>query len=885
MIQLPVFNVAQTITIDPALSFQNVAVTSINVYFKYKPAANNNMSGMQLPGVTMYLTPTIYGVPQITADSLVNLARCEWSQIITSSDASVPTKFRFLQPQQVTPGSTYAIVLSFDGNETFEPWTAVNGYWIVGTRNVYSGRNNPFAGSYFEFVSSNDPANNPETAQTQQQYQSYWTALNNTQMTFDVFAARYFIGGVPVLFAGVSPTTPVIAGTVSESWNGANNTLTFTYPCNPVEGISFDINSSTVQTYIGAQRVYQNTFSYPGGWANGASAVTVSCNNSSIVVANAAYPNGTAFNWNTIYPNLNSSTYIVLKNASEVDVRKVAAIVNSIAIQLDEPSTFTNALAQFLITPVGTVDSTVSASPFGKAMNFLFLNWSSANSSVRFVNNTIISTSNAAAYVNAGGTGYNNNEVLYIQGFENVAGVQVGGYAAVANIVTNTSGGIISLYFSNLGCGFVNTSNMFVALANSSSSCTAANTANGSGATFDFAVGADLLTEYTTNIFRGCIVTNLNIDDVVPYCSIYNPIGTTYDLLIHTQYYATQGAATHSGYAYYVQTPQTFPVTLGQINPLVSNTPPAFISYSNEFNTLYANGQVNDRITAGLGYSNGFVIDIETKTTALDDYIAVNVLSPPTIQFGHYIINNDYTAENTNAGNAWAKHITTQVNFNSFAEDIRVYLTAYKPINTDIKVFAKIQNQNDPESFSSEDWTLLNQIAGIGLVSSSSDSTNYVELGYGFPLFPNTSHTLANTVITSNNSGVITGTGFVNEANIQVGNVVRLYAPLFPNNDYFVASVNTVASDTSITLDRVVTSNVNIGGNPAFIGSGLALDVVGYPYQAWTNINNSNVVSYYDTSIVRYDGYNTLQLKIVMLSSKFGYIPQINNIRALGVSA
>ena len=105
------FNVAQTLLIDPALSSQNVAITSIDVYFKYKPAANNNMSGIQFPGVTMYLTPTIFGVPQITQAALNNQARCEWPSIITSSDGSTASKFKFLQPVSVQPGQGYAIVL------------------------------------------------------------------------------------------------------------------------------------------------------------------------------------------------------------------------------------------------------------------------------------------------------------------------------------------------------------------------------------------------------------------------------------------------------------------------------------------------------------------------------------------------------------------------------------------------------------------------------------------------------------------------------------------------------------------------------------------------------------------------------------------------------
>ena len=44
---------------------------------------------------------------------------------------------------------------------------------------------------------------------------------------------------------------------------------------------------------------------------------------------------------------------------------------------------------------------------------------------------------------------------------------------------------------------------------------------------------------------------------------------------------------------------------------------------------------------------------------------------------------------------------------NKFAEDLLVFLTAYRPANTDIKVFARIHNSDDPEAFDDKDWTML----------------------------------------------------------------------------------------------------------------------------------------------------------------------------------
>ena len=354
--------------------------------------------------------------------------------------------------------------------------------------------------------------------------------------------------------------------------------------------------------------------------------------------------------------------------------------------------------------------------------------------------------------------------------------------------------------------------------------------------------------------------------------------------------------AVSTGLCYYVtQPPQAFDVTLSKISSLVSNTPVTFVSFSNEFVTPYSNGATNDQVAAGTNISNNFLFKIATTNNPNNDFMAVDVISTPTIEFGHYIINNSYYGEWTNSGNAWAKHLTTLINFNNFSEDLRVYLTVYKPVNTDFKVYAKIQNANDPQSFNSEDWTQLQLIAGQGLTSSTSNPTDYVELGYGFKPYsdlgaldgPNTNFTVDGSITTTNASANVIGVNshFQSVANIVANTLVRIYAPLFSNADYIVATVTSVANDTFLVIDQPISSNVNINGNPALVANGLAMDVIAYPHQGFNNINNDNVARYYSASMVRYDGFNTMALKVVMLSNAYSYIPQINSIRLLGVSA
>lgn len=875
------FNIAQTFYVDPSVVGQNqvVQVTSVDIYFKFKPPGLNNLSGMNYPGITVYLSDTIYNVPLVNANTFNNYARAEWTSISTTSDSSIPTRFVFTNPVSVKTGKLYSLLLSYDGNETFYPWTAIQGEDIVGTTTVYNSSSGNLIGNFYDYVSNGDGIASPELAQTQADYMSFWTPLLGTQMTFDVKAARYFINGNPVNTTNVPALTTVNAGVPFETDVGTSVIYRFPSLCS--EAVAFNISQSTVQSYIGAQRVFQNNVFWPGGFANGGTYVSVSTiSGNTIITANNQLPNGSSFNWANVYHGYTGVEYVVLMNGSTPNVRKVINIVSNTVIQVDEPVTFTNTSAAFFVSPVATIDSVFQASPFGKINGFLFLNQSNANSSIRFVNNQIISVT-----MSANGNGYNNSDVLYVTGFQNVAGKAIGGYIAVANIGTNTSGGIANLNFSNLGAGFVNSSLIVAVIANSTNYANqTGNTSTGTGATFNYVVGATLQTELTTNIFQNCVISNFTFSDVTPYFTIENPIGTTYSINFLTQYYANNDGSVLGNNVYYVvNPPQSFPVQLGIFNTFNTNQQPAFISYSNEFITSYANGTINDQVNSLNFISNNYQLQVDT--TSNNDYSCIVITSPPAIEFGKFSINNDYSNENTNAGNAYAKHISTLTNFSRLSEDLRVFLTVYQPPNTSFQCFARIQNSSDPEAFSNEDWTRLS-IIGANLASSVSQSNDYIQLEYAFTGQPNVGFTnteilLAGTVATSNNSASITGTNTIFSNNLAVGNMIKIYDPLFPNSNFVVCTVNSIASNTSLTIDQVVTSTEN----PSLIQPSMYVSQILYENQAFNNIDNSNVVRYYNTSLVKFDGYNELQLKIVLLSSAFNRIPELNSIQAIGVSA
>lgn len=876
------FNRAQTFFIDPGVvgGAPQVMLSAVDLFFQAKPDRTNNASGIQNPGVSLFVVETIYGVPKIDNTSY-EIARAEYDQIATTSDATIPTRFRFRNTVPVTTGKEYAMVIIFDGSENFQVWSSKVGDFLIDTKKVSPGPSGKYIGKYFDYTNSAQNFNTTDPTQisaalSADQYQSFWTPLTDTDLKFRVYCARYATNGVPISSNTNIPNDVQVVHTPVLKDTSANNEV-YLYPSSCLEMIIFDQASSVKESFVGGQWAYQNTFSYPGGYANGSSSIKVSVNGSDRVTANSKYPNGASFAWSAIYPTVglsqsNDSPYIVLKDATGVNVRKVVSVVSNTIIQLDEPATFVNAAAEFLLTPVGIVDSFNKSAPYGEFVSIVVLANSSANGTLRFVNNAI---SNATIVAN--GSGYSNSDVLYVTGYENTAIIVTGGYKAVANIVTNANGSIQNIYFSNLGCGFVNSAAMAYFIMSGANSNPTSNTSAGTGANISFGVGSSIRTELRNNQFNSVTVANFPLSDVIPYFDIDHPAGTTFDIKFTCQYWVQANSAAVSGYAYYVNdnsTDLSYPVQMFVKNQFHGSKVPVLVSRSNEFITRYSNGAANDKAIPG-ATSNALVMVVNSSSNS--DFICVGINSIPTIALSSYLVNDDYTNENTDQGNAWARQITTKINFTRPAEDVLVYLTAYKPANTDIQVYARIHNSSDAEYFEDKDWTWL-EPQFSNLVSSSTDTTDQVELTFGLQQFPNTDLRLAGPVTGTNGSNIITGSNTFFSNNLVAGDLVKISNPLFANT-YMIDVVNSVTNNTSLTLNNPIT-NVN------FATYGLVVDRIRtFKHQAFNYQLNDNVARYYTSSMVVVDTYDTMQIKVVMLSDRPNIVPRVDDIRAIGVSA
>lgn len=242
-----------------------------------------------------------------------------------------------------------------------------------------------------------------------------------------------------------------------------------------------------------------------------------------------------------------------------------------------------------------------------------------------------------------------------------------------------------------------------------------------------------------------------------------------------------------------------------------------------------------------------------------------------------YEVSNNYSGEYNATGNAISKYISKRVVLadGQDAEDLRVYLTAYKPANTDILVYAKMISNADPEPFDDKNWTKLELITDTNLLSSSSNRDDVKEFEYKIPYYQ-TGVAAAGLYTTALGNNVVVGVGATVNTEISVNDLVKIYQPTFPNNH--IISIVTAANTSSITIADSVS-------NTSMVTTGLQIEKISEKNSGFINIQNGNVVRYYNSSYSAYDGYKNFAIKIVLLSDRDYIVPHVNNMRAIALSA
>ena len=343
---------AQTFTIDPASvkMAEQVNLTSIDLYFKSKPTSVGNKSGVTDPGVNVYIVPTAAGgIPNYgsTLDNFV-FSRKEFSEIVSSIDASVTTKFTFTAPIPVKTGVEYAIIVKPDfGDTSFSLWAATQGEINIANKQASSGIAGKYQGKYFEL--SGTDVN--------------WQPLPYKNLKFRVYVARYaYDGEIP---AGSFPR--------------------FELNMKNYEFVTFN---KCVGTFLNGEYVYKKPASADG---------TVSV----ISGTNIATTSGGAFS--SLFATSGDDSFLIVEDTSNQNVRKVIEVSNDgNTLHVDKPFSFTNTSSNFYRTAVATVYVNKSGSLLTGAQNFIILSDSNANSTVRFSNNcTLVGETTGTTVSNA----------------------------------------------------------------------------------------------------------------------------------------------------------------------------------------------------------------------------------------------------------------------------------------------------------------------------------------------------------------------------------------------------------------------------------------------------------------------------------------------------
>lgn len=130
-------------------------------------------------------------------------------------------------------------------------------------------------------------------------------------------------------------------------------------------------------------------------------------------------------------------------------------------------------------------------------------------------------------------------------------------------------------------------------------------------------------------------------------------------------------------------------------------------------------------------------LDVIVTLNTINDYCAPIIkLNNSRALLVTNIINSDgdiLNTELTTAGTASSKYVSKVITLaeGMDAEDLNVYVSAYKPPRTNVRVFARLQNAEDNhKAFSDLNWIEMEQVTPATVFSNATNPRNYIEYQY-----------------------------------------------------------------------------------------------------------------------------------------------------------
>lgn len=760
------FNIAQSFFIDPELILNapTVYVTSIELYFKFKPAEGKGVSGINKPGVSINICPVKNGIPQEHLSNIKTLARKEYDNINISTDATSATKFTFDIPVLLSSNKQYAFVISFDDPD-FVLWKNKSGEVDITSGITTKLSSSKVDGNFYKLTEGKDV-----------------TPENDVDLKFKINVAKFTVD--------------------------SGNTFTV---CNEAYEFLSLTSGSISNSFFGGEYVYQMQTN-----ANG----TVNCVSTNFDV----FGTGTDFGNTTAsssYLKISNNDLIVISNSSVVQVRKVNVVTNTTFLNVTSAFTTSSNGHNIRTFEDGTI-STNSTSNVVIGTNTSF--------------NTVLS---AGDYVVISDGTDGNTEVRSVVSVSNSSYMVLD---VVPSFTNSTAGYFLSPVAKvDTYRGYSDYLTLYKSSANSTLYFQSGKTIK----------GVDSLAIATIDS-----VNDVKVSKFTPYYNVVLPAGTraTYNVNFANTTYAISANNLSS-----------IDISKTQF----SYHPSIVASRSNEVNNpsnLFANSKsMNAKLT------------FTTENMFVSPYVLEQNLD---FNLQRFLINNSSNNESYANGSAYSKSISKIVTLDSdqLAEDLIVYMTAYKPTDTDIEVYARFLSEEDDEYINNKNWTKLelDVPTGSNIVSLNSDINDFVELKFIVPTYHSGTAVSSGTFSVTSATNVITGSYSTVNTDIVTGDVVRVYNSTFPDT-YFVDSV-TASNTTTITLSQNITNN-------DVTGVGLLIEKITDKNSAFRNNQNFNVLRYFNSSMAKFDGFNKFALKIVFKSPYHHLVPRVTEYRAIALSA
>lgn len=209
---------------------------------------------------------------------------------------------------------------------------------------------------------------------------------------------------------------------------------------------------------------------------------------------------------------------------------------------------------------------------------------------------------------------------------------------------------------------------------------------------------------------------------------------------------------------------------------------------------------------------------------------------------------------------------------NQDAEDLKIYLTAYRPANTNFQIYGKFLHNQDPENFGNKIWSRLTEnTVSTALISSGSNEDDFLELMYELPV----SLVLSQNNVTCNTTSAnITFGSLGSTAGISNGNIIYLYNS--SSNNFITRQVSYVANNSTLVLTAI----------PSYASTNSDLGIITgaeHPAAAFLYANNNNIVRYVSNNGVVFDTYKSFAVKIVPVSDSTSIVPRAGDYRALAL--